>query len=234
MEELLIVNPARRPKKRRSNPSPAQKRARAKFAAMARARSTNPKRRRTSAKRRRNPISVSVSRPAASRRSRRRSNPINLSGVARKPMALLGPALTGAIGSIVVNNVLARLPLPAAAMTGKMRYVTQGAAAIALALLAQRMGVKGAVATQAAEGALTVTLADFIKETAAGAGVNLSGMGYYLPGLGVRAAPPSGGRGAPQLSGVGKYMTGPGASRVVPMPQRMNGMGSGVKSRFAF
>lgn len=211
MEELLIVNPSRRPSKRRKNPSPAQKRARAAFAAMARARSKNPAKRRAStkrrthAKRRHNPIAVS----RVTRRTSRRRNPISLRGSLNKPMAMIGPALTGAIGAIAVNTVLSKIPLPAIAMTGKARYLTQGAAAILLGVLAQKVGMKGATAVRMAEGALTVTLHDAMKEIAAGMGMNLGNMGYYLPGLGARGAvPPRGAAAAPNL---GQYISGPGA-----------------------
>jgi hypothetical protein len=79
MAQMLLINPAKRrtvkrsaAKKRRKNPSPAQRAARAKFAAMSRARSANPARKR--ARRRRNPVAVAV---------RRRRNPIGVS-MARK------------------------------------------------------------------------------------------------------------------------------------------------------
>ncbi len=221
MQELLIVNPSNRPSKRRKSTkaaSPAQKRARAKFAAAARARAgksstkrrarrapavsvmTNPRRRRHVAK-------------ATKRASHRRSNPLSMSSVIKKPLAMLTPALTGAVGAIAVNTILSKLPIPASLNTGKMKYVTQGVAAIALAMIANKVGVKGAMAAQMAEGSLTVTLHDAIKDIASGFGMNLGGMGYYLPGVGVGQAAPSRSANPGQMAmkGMGKYLTGPGS-----------------------
>lgn len=234
MEELLIVNPSRRPSKRRKNPSPAQKRARAAFAAMARARSKNPakrrsaSKRRTSAKRRSNPVTIS--------RVTRRRNPISLTGSFNKPMAMIAPALTGALGAVAVNTALSKLPLPAVLMTGKTRYLTQGVAAVLLGVIAQKVGMKGATASRMAEGALTVTLHDAIKEVAAGMGMSLGGMGYYLPGLGARGAMPP--RGASPAPNLGQYISGPGAGsrnvgNILPITARstMSGMGVAQGSR---
>lgn len=244
MQELLIVNPSRRPSKRRKTrkaASPAQKRARAAFAAAARARAGK---RRT--KRKASPTLSIMSNPRKRRTHRRhthharRRNPLHLGGGSLKPMSILTPALIGALGAVTVNTVLGKLPLPAAAMTGKVRYVTQAAAAIGLAMLAKKLGVKGATAVQAAEGSLTVTLHQAIVDVAGGMGMNLSGMGYYLPGVGVRnAIPYQGANPAPMaMNGMGKYITGPGAPRanVVPMsraPMAMKGISRG-KGGFGF
>lgn len=230
MEELLIVNPARRPSRRR-NPSPAQKRARAAFAAMARARAKNPRKRRA-ARRRHNPMTLDATpsryapapkmtglvykrrRNPAKRRAvhhrRRRHNPLNIGGGSMKPMHLLGNALVGAVGATVVNTALSKLPIPAVAMTGKMRYATQAVAAIGIGMLLSKVGPTKKYAAQMAEGSLTVTLHDLIKEVAAGAGMNLGGMGYYLPGVGVQAVPSASGNPG-RMAGMGKYLTGPGA-----------------------
>lgn len=236
MQELLLVNPARRPSKRRKTTkaaSPAQKRARAAFAARARARAGKP---RKAAKRRASSkphtaltiMSNPRKRRSVKRSSRRRSNPIKLGGFAKKPMAIITPALIGAVGATVVNTVLGRLPLPAAAMTGKARYVTQGAAAILLSIIAAKVGVKGSTATQMAEGSLTVTLHQAITDIASGAGMNLSGMGYYLPGVGARGAVPSrAANSAPMaMNGMAQYITGPGS----PRSAGLAGMGSAGRS----
>lgn len=243
MQELLIVNPSRRPSKRRKSSkaaSPAQKRARAKFAAMARARAGTKRRaspKRKSA-RRRSAAPALMANPRSRRRSvaKRRRNPVSRiggKGMVKKAFALISPALMGAGGALIVNNVLARLPLPAAAMQGRMRYVTQGVAAVAIAAIAQKMGVKGSTAAQMAEGSLTVTLYDAIKDVAAGAGVNLSGgMGYYLPGVGARNAIPSPSASAARMAGgMGKYVTGPGARGNV---MQMNGMRQKTRSGGGF
>src|SRR5208282_3429778 len=146
MQEILLVNPARRPSKRSKSAkraSPAQLRARAKFAAAARARSkkgaavmSNPKRRtsRHTAKRTALRANPAPRTHHAKKRvhHRRRRNPI---GGSTKPMSLLTPALIGALGATTVNTVLAQLSsfLPASLVTGNMSYITRIAASLGLA-----------------------------------------------------------------------------------------------------
>lgn len=238
MQELLIVNPAKRPSKRRKTrkaASPAQKRARAAFAAAARARAGK---KRTSAKRRSKPATaITVMSNPKKRRVTRRRNPVaRAGGLLKKPMAMLTPALMGALGATAVNTILGKLPLPAKAMTGKMRYVTQAAAAIGLSMVAQKLGVKGALAAQMAEGSLTVTLHQAITETASGMGMNLSGMGYYLPGAATSAVPSRSANSAPMaLNGMGKYLTGPGSAKVTPITSRgLSGVSSIRRGSFGF
>jgi len=234
MQELLIVNPAKRPSKRKATKrkaSPKQIAARKKFAAMARARAGQSPAKRTSTRkanpimatkrrkaRRSNPVKAHANRvvrrrnPIArvAKRSRRR-NPISLGGGSMRPMALLKPAFIGALGATAVNTILGKLPLPAAAYDGKMRFVTRGVAAIALGMIASKLGAKSAVAAQMAEGSLTVTLHDAITEFASDAGMALSGfpnptgarLGYFAPG--VNAA-----RMGQQR--VGAYVNGPGSN----------------------
>lgn len=132
-----------------------------------------------------------------------------------KPMSVIGPALTGAVGAVAVHAVTARLPLPPVLLVGKTRFITQGAVAIGLGMLASRFGVVGAgVATKMAEGSLTVTLTEFIKEIASDNGINLGGMGVYFPGRQAGGALPSASGGAARM---GKYLTGPGARNVHPL-----------------
>lgn len=228
MEELLLVNPRRRRRKSRKGASPAQKRARAAFAAMARSRRKNPARRRKH-RARRSSVTVFANprRRRHSRRSARRSNPIRLGGLnasVSKPMAILTPALVGAVGATAVNTILQKLPLPPMLTTGRARYLTQGVAAIGLGFLAQKFGLRGATAAKMAEGSLTVTLHSAIQELGAQFGVNLGGMGYYLPGR-AAIAPASGAAPAPQLGNVGKYVSGPGS--VTPIARRMGGIARG-------
>jgi hypothetical protein len=137
-------------------------------------------------------------------------------------MKIIQNAAIGAIGAVALNAVLSRLPLPMMLMTGRTRYLTQGAVAIGLGMLAANFKLVGApIAAQAAEGALTVTLADAIKDFAAAAGFPLAGMGYYLPGVGVRAAPSPGARPGVQM---GKYVSGPGSGSVTPIRRTMGAM----------
>jgi hypothetical protein len=221
MQELLFINPHKRGtkvKKRAAKKrtfSPAQRAAQRKFAAMARARgkaarSKNPskgktmakkrrtsrasparrKTRRTVAVRRANPVKRHRRRAAVKVHRRRRHNPISMGSLAR-PMSLVKSAFTGALGAVAVNTVLNKLPLPTALTTGYAVYATRGAAAIALGMLAHKLGVAGGTAAKMAEGALTVTLHDAIVNIAgsamptfglAGAGfIANKRMGAYLP-----------------------------------------------------
>lgn len=233
MQELLIVNPAKRPSKRKATKrkaSPKQIAARKKFAAMVRARAGKSPAKRSSPRkanpimatkrrkaRRSNPVKATVKRvtrrrnPVArvAKRSRRR-NPISLGGGSLRPMALLKPAFIGALGATAVNTILGKLPLPAAAFDGKMRFVTRGVAAIALGMIASKLGARSAIAAQMAEGSLTVTLHDMITEYSSDMGMALSGfpnptgarLGYFAPGTNAT-------RGGQQR--VGAYVSGPGA-----------------------
>jgi hypothetical protein len=160
-------------------------------------------------------------------RSGRAMRRYSIRGLVSSPIATLKPALVGAVGATAVNTILARVPLPAMLMTGRTRYLTQGVAAILLGTVASRFGGLGAAtAAKMAEGSLTVTLHQALTDLAGGMGVNLSGMGYYLPGYGV-AAGPAAGANAARMAGMSKYLTGPGSS-VVPF-RRMSGVG-GMKN----
>lgn len=223
MEELLIVNPSGRKRRKRGKKSSRRKgrrRSAAQRAATRKMLAANRRKGRKSgvihmAKRR------SRRKGRKGRRRGRRRNPVGM--YLRNPRLRLGRvggrdvmpmvqnAFTGALGAVAMTSVLSRLPLPAMLMTGKVRYITQGAVAIGLGMLAQMVGLKGALAAKAAEGALTVTLNDMVKEVAMDAGINLGGLGYYLPGVGVRAVPSASGRPSPQLGRLGRYVSGPGS-----------------------
>lgn len=230
MQELLLVNPAKRPAKRRKTrkaASPAQKRARAAFAAAARARSkgvsvmANPrKRRRTKRTARRTVARARNPAPRAYARkrrtvSRRRRNPIGT----EKPMQLITPAIIGAVGATVVNTLMAQIaPMLPASLTGSQnaQYLVNAAAALGLAMLAPHAGSKKQMVLQMAEGSLTVTLHSAIVSNTGGLGMTLSGyrkggrMGMYMPGMGAQAVPNAGGNPA-QLAGMNAYLTGQGS-----------------------
>jgi len=255
MPELLLVNPRRRSRKKAAKRGKKRTRSAAQKAATARMLAANRAKRGGSKKRRaRRAKSSTVTGVAIMRKTRRvrrgrksaarRRNPINLGAMTRKPLAMLTPALIGAVGAVGVNTFMSRvvpriLPanMQATFMTGRVRYVTQALAAVALGMAAQKVGVKAATAAKMAEGSLTVTLADAIRDFAGQAGIQLGGMGYYLPGR--RASPPySGASAAPQvgrasaMNGMGLYVSGPGAgSNVTPMKRR-SGMGFGVGRTF--
>ncbi len=225
MQELLLVNPRKRAKSRKPR-SAAQKAAtrrlvaRNKGTAVKRAAPRKRRAKRASARR-----STSVTlrsnpspRRAKRRSSRRRSNPIM-----GKPMSILQPALMGALGATTVNTVLGQLSgvLPAQLMTGNALFVTKAAAAFALAILGNKMGVKGATVAQMAEGSLTVTIHDAILALAGQAGITqLSGMRAYMPRSNRMSAYVGNGQPRPKLSGVGNV------SQLLPTQrQKVSGFG---------
>lgn len=256
MPEVLLVNPRRRSRKKaakrgkKRTRTAAQKAATARMLAANRAKRGGTKKRRTR-RARSSSVTTGVTIMRKTRRVRRtrkssarRRNPINLGAMTRKPMALITPALIGAVGAVGVNTFMSRivpriLPanMQATFMTGRVRYLTQGLAAIGLGMIAQKVGVKAGTAAKMAEGSLTVTLADAIRDVAGQAGVQLGGMGYYLPGR--RASPPySGAAAAPQvgrvnaMNGMGLYVTGPGSGTNVTPMKRRAGMGFGTGRTF--
>lgn len=225
MQELLVLS---NPRRRRRAKKSARRRGKRRMSALQRKYFGGGRKRRASVSALANPAkrgrkrryrrSVKGRIRRAGRRAQRGFMRLGgATGNLSKPFSMVGPALTGALGAIAVNSIMARVPLPAMLMTGKVRYLTQGAAAIALGTVASRFGVIGSgVAAKMAEGALTVTLNDLLKELASDAGINLGGMGYYLPGRGA-IMPNAAGRPAQQM---GKYLTGPGA-QVMPIRRNM-------------
>lgn len=235
MPQILLVNPRKR--RGRKTRSAAQRAATAKMLAANRRR-RNPKSRK-SAKRRRNPAPLTVMHKAnpirrKRRASARRRNPISFrrimsgGGSGTGVSTMLKNAALGAVGATAINTAIGRLPLPASLMVGRVSYLTRAGVAIGLGILAEKTRLLGAgTLAKMVEGSLTVTLYDAIRAEAAAAGVNLGGMGYYLPGRGASAVPSASGNATPRL---GMYATGPGAN-VMPMPQRgMAGVGSGNRS----
>ena len=222
MEQLLVVgNPARRSRRRKS--ARRSKRARRSLSPLQRmyfggGASRNPSKRRS---RRR---AAPASRRRRSRRSGSSVGRYSINSALRSPISTLKPALVGAAGAIAVNTIMGRLvpmiPGAATLLGGRMRYVTQIGAALALAAVASKLRFIGsATAAKMAEGALTVTMVDVLRDAGSQVGVNLGGMGYYLPGYGVTGAVapvPSGSARPARMAGMGKYLTGPGAGSVVP------------------
>jgi hypothetical protein len=228
MQEILLVNPKRRPSKRRKAASPAQKRARAAFAARSRSRSkgttvmANPRRRRAkrTTARKANPSRVRYVTRARKSNPRRRRNPLR--EATGKPLSLLTPALVGALGATAVNTLLSYITpsLPATlTSTPNMMYLTQLAAGLGLAFVAPHAGSKRNMIMQMAEGSLTVTLHSAIVGLSGGMGMTLSGrgrmngMGVYMPGK--MAVPTANG-----LNGMGAYLTGSGSPAAQIQAQR--------------
>ena len=198
MAELMLLNPAKRPSKRRKA-SPAQLRAlaagRRKRAGLA----TNP------APRKRRKLRAATS--GATRRRVRR-NPI--AGPSGGIVASMINAGMGASGALAVDAAVTYLPLPAMLTTGMAKHATKAALALALGMFGRK--VIGRSAAKMAEGALTVVAYTAAKEMLAGAGMNLA---YISPAQsfapGMLAAP-----GMAQYvnsfqnSGMGEYVSSAG------------------------
>ncbi len=193
-----------------------------------------PAAKRTS-KRKSNPALRIKRRSAVRTRSRRRRNPIGMN--ASSPMKLLTPALVGALGATAVNTVLANVgsALPASMMAGNMQFLTRAALSLGLGYLGGKSSKRN-MFMQMAEGSLTVTIHDAITSLSTGMGMQLQGMGLYMPGRVPNAVPQGGARSVPQLSGMGAYMTGSGSPQqralvaarqaaTAAKPRRLSGFG---------
>lgn len=193
MSQLMLINPSKRPSKRKKPRTAAQKAATKRMLA-ARAGKSKPA---TSRKRR----SASRAMSAITRRVKsRRKNPIG-GGIA----SMLMPAAKGALGAVAVNTLESQVVsrfLPVT-LQGDMG---QAAVRVGLAVALGTMGGKvigNANARQAAEGALVVTLHDVFVKTVnrmlpVGAGLSAyapdeltdSGMGAYAPLEGIGESSP--------------------------------------------
>jgi len=162
MQELLLVNPAKRARRKsRKAASPAQRRARAAFAARARAK--NPAKRRrarraapmAAVRRRRNPIR-SIRRHAA-----RRRNPIG--GFAGTAIDMVKDAAIGGAGALAVDVIAGQVKpmLPASLQTGNAYAAAKALITVGVGVFGRRM--VGTLAMQAARGALTVQAYNMMK-----------------------------------------------------------------------
>lgn len=203
-QTLLLLNPSRR-KRRKSTKrrTAAQRAATRKLVALNRRRS-----------RKSSVTTFKVN--TMKRRSRRyRRNPSargrGLSLSTAGAMSIVKPAAVGAVGALSVNLIMNQLgsSLPATLTDGKMNYVTRAAVAMLLGVFGGKVPGLRPYARSMAQGSLTVTLSDLGREVAAGAGINLAGMGrvgYINPGF--IATPWAAGRGnMPGTMGrVGQYV----------------------------
>lgn len=222
-ELVLVGNPARRRKSRktRRSASPAQRRARALFAKRYGGKKT-AKRRST----RRSAPTVIVANPARRRRSthrhvavshrrrRARRNPIGGGSMLRGIVGQLKSAAFGAGGAVAVDvaygYALGYLPdafkTPVAA-DGSMNYgyyAGKAATAFGVGMLARHL-IGSARAARIVEGSLTVTLHDVAKHLATKMLPSVH-MGYLSPGrmTGAMAASER----LPSMSAMGEYLSG--------------------------
>jgi len=194
MAELMLVNPRKRRKGRRTA---AQKAATRKLIAYNR-RKKNPSRPVT----RRRKV-VARRRPAAPVRYKRRykRNPSNR-GIMNSTVI---PAAVAGAGALTLDILWGFVPLPAALKTGVLSHAAKGAGAIGLGYLAGMVTNKR-TAGQLASGALTVVFHDIYRELATKFMPNL-GMGEYTAGMGYYSAGQPVGMGE-YTAGMGEYADG--------------------------
>lgn len=184
MAQLMLINPAKRPSKRKGKSTMAKKRR------------TNKRKTSTRRKPARRLASTTTSRTT----KRYRRNPSARRGMAGM-MKDLGPSIAGGAGALALDVGMNYLPLPAALKTGPVNLAVRGVAAIALGMLAQNFMRKD-TANNLARGALTVIAYDGMKQVAKtampqlplngafedddpfmGAYLEEEGMGYVAPSV---------------------------------------------------
>lgn len=191
MAQLMLINPANRPKKRRASKTAARRR---KTTARA-----NP-----APRRRRRSLRVSGT-PVRRRRARR--NPIGVGGIGDTLMT----ALTGAGGALAVNAVFNLIPLPATMKTGMGATASKALLAVGVGMFGRKL--IGRAAGKMAEGALTVIAYDAVKSMvpASFGGEGVAGLGYYGPAVNAGTLPgilPN--ASVTNLNGMGEYVSGMG------------------------
>ncbi len=178
MAQLMLINPAKRPSKRRrkSGRTAAQKAATRKMLAANRRNRGGSAAHAAPKRRRRNPLAASSVR-RVTRRTRRASNPIGMTGI----LGSITDAAIGAGGALAVDTLFNFLPLPAQYKVGMIGTAAKAATAIALGTVGRK--VLGRTAGKMAAGALTVIAYDAMKAFVPGAAATVAGLGYMSPGL---------------------------------------------------
>lgn len=169
--QLLLINPRKRRKARKSGKRRARRSARR----------SNPVRAlRTRSRKRRSPVRAYRS------RARRRRNPISLRGMSGGLMTQAMDAGLGAGGALLNDALLTYVPVPAVMKTGLPALLMQVVGAFGVGYLASFVVGKQRGARMA-EGALTVlaykTLRPMVATVVPLAGSDIEGLGYYSPGM---------------------------------------------------
>lgn len=194
MASLMLVNPRKRRKARKTTVA-----------------KRNPSRRRKS-------LSTLAHHKKHSRRRSYRRNPIGGTSVTDQVKG----AAVGALGAVGVDLLMTRLPIPATMKTGAMLHLSQGLVSLGLGMAVAKFGRNKKLGAQLADGGLTVALYAATKSMI-GPKLGLSGfetlgddlLGYemlgddllgdddYLDGVGVTEDDWS------QMNGVGWYDAAP-------------------------
>lgn len=187
MAEMLLINPRRRrksgAKKRRSNPTPAQRRARARFAAMARGRAASARR-----------APARASNPIGRSRRRRRSNPVvayrrrrrnPIGGVSTSGVLnMLRDAAVQGAGAVAldigVGYVTRMLPTSMQPTAGQIGVGTIVRAALTAAAGQALSGVTRGLSRKAATGSLAVQMYHIAKSFVP-ASLPVGRVGYVSP-----------------------------------------------------
>lgn len=146
-EELLLINPRKRTRRRRT---PARRRTTATRRRTAARRNPAPRRRR-----RRTPARRRITRAAYNPRQR---------GVMGQVNRAMMPAVQGAAGALGLDLLMGMVPLPAAMSTGMVRHLVKGVGAVGVGMLAG-MVARPATAQAMLQGSLTVVMHDAARET---------------------------------------------------------------------
>lgn len=238
MQEMLVINPAKRARRKsRKAASPAQRRARAAFAAASRARSKNPAKRRA---RRHNPAGAVARRRAGParrimRRGARRRNPISMGGFGSTAIAMVKDAAIGGAGAIAADYAMwtAAPYLPDALRTGYGGVATKALGTVALGMLSRKF--LGGVGLVAARGALSVQAYSLMKSQLPASTFKTS-LGYMTPTSimpgGYSGKPIAMTRGNARLNGLGLQTTHANAATFISGMGSMNNTRQGqIRSR---
>lgn len=198
MAQLMLINPAKRPAKRKASAAQLRALAKARKARAGVASNPSPRRRRR----------TSLRAVARTTRRRARRNPIGAGGI----MGNVMNAVQGAGGALAVNAVFNLLPLPPSMKTGFAVPAVKMALAVGVGMFAKPL--LGRAAGKMAEGAMTVAAYEAIQGmlpvSMGGSSVpaGVAGLGYMSPG--VIAAGNSGLVPNQSMAGMGEYVNGMG------------------------
>lgn len=167
MSELLLINPRARARRKTTTKTRRNPRRKATTTVVA-----APRRRRVSTRKSR--VSTAARRTYARARSG-----MGKAGIVN----MVKDGGVGALGALAVDLALAKLPLPAMLTSGNMKLITKTGLAIAVGVIAGKMG-KRDLGHKMAIGAITITAYEALRGMLGGSlGLNaitdINGMGFY-------------------------------------------------------